>query len=518
MHNNVYCAFCGVILERDPINPDTWHERNPRPWYRKVRGLTTTDIPDRATLTGVGLIYNNDVLEAPADSNLSYAETELPSWGSWELSDYRGQAWAFGVHESCWQILLLRLSHLNIEAIVPAVYRQLLCVPCINGSSFDWGHDYDGAARTHKLRAGQRFRPRPLPVDETSPLYADPCSSPSLDAFEIAAPAPCTASQYLQGASGPSFGSLPPELIYEILPYLSCKEVATLRLVNRNLAVTTALNRLPQLYWRSRFQPGGEADFLFANLTDRRDWRGLFFAVRAMLQDGRSLSVVNRKRVRKLIEPIALVVEQDSASRPSLYGIAVHGGPGEQARVQLPCSQGAAHPPLLLETANKFTGDISYCPTKYPHWRGCRVLHRRAQPLPYPSQYHRGKIAISTRQIGAMTFVSGIGIFPSSGGEYAAAIAGFHEPFAAKWIDMPLSAAIDHIHVAFSSQGLTGIMFTFTNGTLSPWVGVSKGPGVAQGSLTAAGDSTPSYLVAGLDVSAHRDCLQRRTDVLTTHV
>jgi hypothetical protein len=115
-----------------------------------------------------------------------------------------------------------------------------------------------------------------------------------------------------------------------------------------------------------------------------------------------------------------------------------------------------------------------------------------------------------------MTFVSGIGIFPSSSGEYAAAIVGFHDPFAATWIRMPTSAAIDHIHVAFSSQGLTGIMFTFTNGTASRWVGVSKGPGVAQGSLAAAGDSTPSYLLAGLDVSAHRDCLQRCTDVLTT--
>lgn len=237
-----------------------------------------------------------------------------------------------------------------------------------------------------------------------------------------------------------------------------------------------------------------------------------------MLQDGRSLCLVNRKRVRKLIEPIALVVEQDSASRPSLYGTAVHGVPGEQARVRLPCSQGADYPPLLLETINRFTGDLSYRTTDYPHWSGCRVLHRRTQPLPYPSQYHRGKIAISTRQIGAMTFVSGIGIFPSSRGEYAAAIVGFHDPFAAKWIDTPLSAAIQHVHVAFSSQGLTGIMFTFTNGTVSPWVGISKGPGVAQGSLTAAGDSTPSYLVAGLDVSAHRDCLQRRADVLTTYV
>lgn len=518
MHNNVYCAFCGVILERDPINPDTWDQRNPRPWYRKVRGLTTTDTPDRATLTGVGLIYNYDILDAPADSNLSYAETEVASWGSWELSNYRWHAWAFGVHDSCWQILLLRLSHLDVRAIVPAVYRQLLCVPCIGGSSFDWGHDYDGAARTHKLRLLNRFRPRPLPADETSPLYADPCSSPPLDAFEIVAPAPCTAAQYLQSTSRQSFGSLSPELIYEILPYLSCKEVAILRLVNRNLAVTAAWNRLPQSYWQSRFQRGGEADFIFANLTDRRDWRGLFFAVRAMLQDGRNLCLVNRKRVRELIEPIALVVEQDSASRPSLYGTAVHGLPGDQARVQLPCSQGANNPPLLLENTNKLTGDLSYSTTKYPHWRGCRVLHRRAQRLPYPSQYYRGKIAISTRQIGAMTFVSGIGIFPSCRGEYAAVIVGFHDPFAAQWIGMPPSAAIDHIHVAFSSQGLTGIMFTFTNGTVTPWVGVSKGSGVAQGSLAATGDSTPSYLLAGLDVSGHRDCLQRCTDVLTTLV
>lgn len=191
---------------------------------------------------------------------------------------------------------------------------------------------------------------------------------------------------------------------------------------------------------------------------------------------------------------------------------------GNKPKFNCSCSQGANNPPLLLETTNKLTGDLSYSTTKYPHWRGCRILHCRAQRLPYPSQYYCGKIAISTRQIGAMTFVSGIGIFPSSRGEYAAAIVGFHDPFAATWIRMPPSAGIDHIDVAFSSQGLTGIMFIFTNGTVSPWVGVSKGPGVTQGSLAAAGDSTPSYLLAGLDVSAHRDCLRRGTDVLTTHI
>ncbi|KAL4778402.1 hypothetical protein BJX76DRAFT_362764 [Aspergillus varians] len=99
-----------------------------------------------------------------------------------------------------------------------------------------------------------------------------------------------------------------------------------------------------------------------------------------------------------------------------------------------------------------------------------------------------------------MTFISGLGIFPSSMGDDATCIVGFHDPFAAKWVKIPPALAIEYIYVALCSKGLIGIMFIFTNCTASPWTGVSEGPGVAQGLLTASGKSRPNYLLAGLDL------------------
>ncbi|KAL2817020.1 hypothetical protein BDW59DRAFT_182360 [Aspergillus cavernicola] len=492
--SNVYCAFCGVILLQDPDGDD--EPGSPplraRPWYAEVPGLTSTDTGDHATLTGVGLIRGRNVLHAPVDSNLSYVEGE--SLGEWGLSTTQWGPWAFGVHHSCWQILLLRLSHLHESEIATSVFHQLLCIPCVESSRFDFGHDYDGASQTHKTLG------RPQPVDEASSLYADPCGVPSPNTLEIRTPPPSTASHHLQSGSSRRFGSLSPELIYEILSYLSCKEVAALRLVHLNLAEIAAVNSLPQSYWRTRFLLGQEADFMFPNLTDRRDWCGLFSAARGLLQSGRNLSFLNRRRIRNLIEPIALVVEQDAASRPGLYGIPVYPVPNQEIRFQLLSSEGVDHPPRLLETFSSFTGHVTSTRANEPLYDGCRVLYHRTQPLPYPRQYDQGSIAISTRQIGGMTFISGLGIFPSSMSDDAARIVGVHDPFAAKWVEIPPASAIEHIYVALCSKGLTGIMFIFTNCTASPWTGVSEGPGVAQGLLTATGKSRPSYLLAGLDL------------------
>lgn len=100
------------------------------------------------------------------------------------------------------------------------------------------------------------------------------------------------------------FDGLSPELKFEIFSYLSFDELLNMRLVYRNLALLATVDTFPQLYWRSRFLLGQEADFLFPRLTDKWDWSQLFFWTRASLR-AILLPLVNRKRIWQLLEPIA---------------------------------------------------------------------------------------------------------------------------------------------------------------------------------------------------------------------
>lgn len=146
--------------------------------------------------------------------------------------------------------------------------------------------------------------------------------------------------------------------------------------------------------------------------------------------------------------------------------------------------------------AGGITSDNPLEPISY----GCRVIDHITWELPKSRQYDQGTIAVSTLHVGAMTFITGIGIFPSATSEGDACIIGFHNPVAARWLQMPTSSSIAHIHVAFSAQGLTGVMFSYTNGTSSHWTGTSEGPGIAQGSLNVAWKSQPRHLLAAIDV------------------
>ncbi|RDW67299.1 F-box protein [Aspergillus mulundensis] len=487
--SNVYCPFCGVILLQDPY-PEA-DPRRTRPWYAEIRGLV---MMESISLTGLGLISGRNILVAPVDSELSYTDTEaLEQWG---LSTTSRGSWAFGFHNSCWRLLRTRLGSQHSEpAVAASVFSQLFCTPCRNSSAFDLGHDYDGASHTHKI-AG-----RPKPVDLDSHLYADPYVFLSLDDLEAAAPLDIAAwNRQRDGCTPQLFGSFSLEIKHEILSYMSTKELATLRLVSRELANLAAVGSLPQSFWRSRFLVGQEADFLFPNLRDKRDWCRLFWGTRACVRNQGSLSLINRRRVRKLIEPFAAIVELDSRSPTTLSGSTLRLAQGQTDCFQLSESSSIDGPPKLLQEIDSFSGQLASVDAAEPLVDGCRTIHRRAQ-LPQHSfgKEHR-YIAITTRTIGARTFVSGIGFFPSYRLGKGSRILGFHDPATAEWIAVPCGSSLSALGVAFCSQGLTGVKFTFTTSESSNWVGVINGPGVAQGSLAVRGGEAQFYLTAGLDL------------------
>lgn len=325
MPSNVYCPFCGVILLPDPYSDDdpASLQTRVRPWYAEVRGIFSTNIAlGHIAITGRGIIRYRNNLYAPLGSVLSYVDVGTEALEEWRLCEPSERRWCFGFHNSCWRLLLLRLGHgqddyfQNETAVAKSVFYQLYCTPCLEASSFEFGHDYEGAAQTHKSFG------RPRAVDLSSHFYADPCAIPSMDDLQAATLGFCKApdgslwkgrdgartttvtvvgigycNERENSASSPFesnddrnllpfpdrceklerpkrhfFDALSPELKYEIFSYLSFDELLDMRLVCRNIALLATSDTLPESYWRSRFLLGQEADFLFPKLTDKWDW------------------------------------------------------------------------------------------------------------------------------------------------------------------------------------------------------------------------------------------------------
>lgn len=183
MPSNVYCPFCGVILLPDPYSDDPASlQTRVRPWYAEVRGIYSTNTAfGYITITGLGIIRCRNSLYAPLGNDLSYVDMGTEALEEWRLCEPSESRWCFGFHNSCWRLLLLRLGHgqddyfQNETTIAESVFYQLYCTPCLEASSFKFGHDYEGAAQTHKSFG------RPKAVDLSLHFYADPCAIPSMD-------------------------------------------------------------------------------------------------------------------------------------------------------------------------------------------------------------------------------------------------------------------------------------------------------------------------------------------------
>ncbi|KAL3480802.1 hypothetical protein BJX99DRAFT_272534 [Aspergillus californicus] len=500
---NVYCPICGAIMldNRTRIHDPDSTLTPARPWYTEVRGIYKSS--DRASITGLGIVGGRNRLDAPLDKNKSYLElryNDLHHW--WICESSETWPWCFAVHNSCWTLLLLRLDYQNNglrddEDITALVYSQLYDTPCLDGSVFQFGHDYGGAAQTHKT-SGR------ISVDPGSHLYADPCAIPDVSELETASsmvswPFPPHGNTMTQPCCINIFHTLSSELHFEVFAHLSFDELLSLRLVCRQFAVLANPGTLPQSYWRTRFDFGQEADFLFpqVNASTPRNWSALFFGTRLSLKTG-NLSLANRKRIRLLLEPIAALVELESAIAPDTAG-------GFACRLipetndncfEIIESQRPSHGGYVMKHSS-FSGQINTTSADNPLREGCRVLHYRAQLwLPqFHTPYQR--VGISTIQTGARNFIAGMNLFAHS--VDVGDLIGYHIPTSEKWIEFSSSQKLKALNVTFCLEGLMGVKFVF-GASSSDWIGDSSGPDISHGILEVPqGLTTRESLVVGLD-------------------
>lgn len=519
MPSNLYCPFCGVILRSDPYSDDDLSASSGtrvRPWYAEVRGIYS-DIAtvDCIAMTGLGIVRSRRLC-APLDRDLSYVDIGVEALKEWELYKPLENCGCFAFHASCWKLLLLRLGcdqagHFPDETVIAeSVFHLLYCTPSLYGSSFQFGHNYGGAAQTHK-RFGQ-----PKTVASGSRFYADPCAIPSMDELEDyrkessacasssagtdddrpAVPLPCGTRREIRGTleTPHIFDGLSSELQYEILSYLSFAELLNLRLVCRDLALFTAPDMLPQSYWRSRFLLGQETDFLFPNLTATRDWSGLYLGTRAALRDG-LLALINRRRIRQLLEPIAVLVEIRTHFQRGPSGSAAQPAESQGGCFQLIDGKGL---PRFMQVMGSFSGQTS-TGADTPLREGCRVLYYRTQSFSLRCWQTRQLIGVSTVRVGSRSFISGISLLSSGDCSIGGRWVGYHNPASEQWIEIPSTSHAKGLCVAFRAEGLVAVRLLFTQSDPSRWIGDSCGPGVATGTLDISENPNASYLLAGLD-------------------
>jgi hypothetical protein len=409
-----------------------------------------------------------------------------------------GILWGYGFHSSCWTLLLARLSHIEKQKdIVTSVFNLLYITPCPDFSYFQFGHDYGGAAGTHKPYG------LPQPIDLSSPLYADPWEIPSLGELEKCAPEIHSfASPKQKVALDPhTFSSqglgcpicrLPLELLYLVLSYLSLAQVAKIRLVCREFSLIAKPENLPQSFWRSRFRFGYEQDYILPDLSIKWDWSRLFRGTKSCLK-GNNAPLINRKRIWTLLDPLAVLMEREESKKLLGSPFSIVGVESEQH--QSPNNDLPTTYIAIRTFCGQLTSDSSDQLTEVCRLQRCSIAKFQSRAPKDGAQ-----IQLSTVQIGAARYISGMQwVRPQSSGDLLSGI-GIFTHSAKETINIPSSSVIKTVEVAFCTSGLVGIRFHFTKNGISQWVGQGEGEGIARGILQLPKDSEAFYLAAGTDV------------------
>ncbi|KAE8165221.1 hypothetical protein BDV40DRAFT_259020 [Aspergillus tamarii] len=489
---NKYCPLCGVVLLCEELEetPDTR-----RPWYAEVRAVAKEEYSTNL-MTGVGFLDSRDVLCAPLDEELDYLN-------AFELHDVdllrtESELHGFGIHDSCWMLLQDRLWHtIDSDKIAQSLYDLFYCTPSPHRSSLSFGHDYGGAKRWQRAY-GDIAMPEGMPLL----LQADPYAIPLLERLEENAPdvdsgreyhsACTTTSTDINAGYRNSFGQLSLELLHEVVSYLTVPEVLDLKCTSQDLAQRVVFSSLPPSFWKRQFARGSAMDFLFPDLEQTRDWfrlyRGTVFVLQAKDQSPEKLSLLNRKRIRALLEPIASVVEIDSGRSKEPRGRRANClelRPGHWF-----VSEGLTQ----WRAENMYTAYLSLETDYLPH--GCHVPRYRLGAFPH-TMLHGGEIKISTVQLGARTFISGISHHSTGIKEQAI---GYGNMTGQRTINVPPGAIFNQIEVAFCPEGIRGIRFHFRGNTSCDWVGDTRDKEMSYGVLQIPHSAHGTYhILAGTD-------------------
>ncbi|KAL4876688.1 hypothetical protein BJY04DRAFT_199618 [Aspergillus karnatakaensis] len=402
----------------------------------------------------------------------------------------------YAVHDACWRLLHQRLGSSGDEHdIADSLFQVLYTTPGARHGMLDLGVDYE----LHP-QPGNKWNPYPH-------CLVDPSEIPPLREMEASAPEEphLLYRNFTMPQSNPhGFGRLSIELLHQILSNLSFAQLGPVRLVCQ--LFLEAIDNPPQSYWRERFVLGQEADFLFPDFAAVEDWRRLFFGTRALLNSGNP-ALVNRKRVARVIEPVAAAIELSSILGDDPAGYRAEQPPREGRQNTIWSYYDTDTRPTYLQLGHGL-------PPQYP--QGLKIMrslygyHAQSTSRSTYAICHRvwawmpgfqlsvGRIVVSTVVVGDAMYIAGIRIESSNGGADSNMQLGFITRNEAS-MDILSACRISAIEVAFRLEGLTGIQFLFEDTEPSCWFGDIEDSRVAFGIIRFPQCLGPCALVAGSD-------------------
>lgn len=261
----------------------------------------------------------------------------------------------------------------------------------------------------------------------------------------------------------------------------------------QDFALFAKRENLPQSFWRSRFELGHEQDYLCPDFSTKRNWFRLFCDAQSCLREG-NLSLINRKRIWTLLQPIADLVVLDCLRSRQPHGISISMDSDTKQYRVLDNDQLNKFS-TKLATFSSFSGELASESYHNQLTEGCRVKHHRLTRLFRKTLQKSQYITVSTVKLGSQHYISG---FKCSDNLFEL---GFDIPNSKSVIEIPETTKIEAIEVAFCKTGLVGIGFLFSGSEESQWTGQSNGHRVVRGILKLSEISKTYYVVACLDVS-----------------
>lgn len=238
---------------------------------------------------------------------------------------------------------------------------------------------------------------------------------------------------------------------------------------------------------------GFEQDFLFVDVSVRRNWSRLFRGTHFLMDDP---SMVNRKRIRKLFEPIALMVELEVQTAKRATGTCVVTDHDSRAWRSTHDVALRDDIPALRDTtllSGRIAADFARSQPGY------RLEQHRAAAFPSHAPGSACRFEISTVCLGFRQYVSGIKYIGADSWERTSQI-GIYAGFKAESIEIPGPTSVRKFEVAFRPEGLVGIKIHFTDSD-SSWVGQHNADEIAHAFIPVPEMTAHFYLIAGLDVS-----------------
>ncbi|KAI0007040.1 hypothetical protein F4779DRAFT_643517 [Xylariaceae sp. FL0662B] len=507
-----FCPLCGVLIDMwqgDLSDPDERFS-----WLAEVRAIRARRRVHEPFVTGVGwLNYHHEVI-APAEYSFHYTDhdphQELDEYFAVHHLGYAPTApgyWCFVVHDVCWELLRDRVDpihQLPVDTIANHLFALLYNTP-MGYHNLEPGHDFGNVAQFQDLTTHGYYTR--VNASNYSFITGDPREEfqPEDEILEDAMPtlsAPFTFPETALRNTSDSdpFYLFPSEIIMAILIALPSRDVCSLRLASKYIADVSSPRLLSQRFWSSRFEDEFEMGFVYAGPFSPRpmepaDWRMLYMKAKAASNSECFPGFRSRRRICQTLlhisDALRLRLQNEEWIRNNQYS---------DSPASLLSTVACAE---VLFFSDDSEEDKIHAQEVLP--LSCRLFKRQSISWPQCPDVKSTRLRVSFIYVNGRTYISGFRVVPAEGSKSMdkSLRAGFINPRDEREIIIGPHDYIEHLEVAMTMSGLTGVRLCITGsqGSFSISIGDMKltDPGSGIGRLTPRNNTRCIGLHLGFD-------------------